>query len=157
MVDAIDSDDKFVNELETTLEIVDPKDSKVIESITMHQNAAGRYVADFAVQSYGSYLLKAVHKRDGKTVAESMGSVALPYPSEYLKTSVNTEILAQAATISSGHKQATGPQLFDPGDEKIDYTQDLWPWVLLFVACGLVLDTYLKRLRILGHKSLPYA
>ena len=157
VVDAIDDDDKFVNELETTLEVIDPKTSKAVESITMHQNAAGRYLADFPVRSYGSYLLKAVHKRDGKTVAESMGSVALPYPAEYLKTSINTEVLLQAATISEGHTQVEPPKLFDPGDQKIDYTQDLWPWVLLFIAIGLVLDTYLKRLRILGHKSLPYA
>ncbi len=156
VVDAIDDDDKFVNELETTLEVIDPKTSKAVESITMHQNAAGRYLADFAVRSYGSYLLKAVHKRDGKIVAESMGSVALPYPAEYLKTSINTEVLLQAATISAGHKQVEPSKLFDPGDQTIDYTQDLWPWVLLFIAIGLVVDTYLKRLRILGHKSLPY-
>ena len=86
-----------------------------------------------------------------------MGSVSLPYPAEFLKTSVDTEVLLQAATISAGHKQVDAPKLFDPGDERITYTQDLWPWVLLFVACALVFDTYLKRLRILGHKSLPYA
>jgi Mg-chelatase subunit ChlD len=157
VVDAIDTEDKFVNELETTLEIIDPKDSKTKESITMTQNAAGRYVADFPVERYGSYMLKAVHKRDGKTVAESMGSVALPYPSEYLKTSINTESLMHAATVTDGHPQPEPDKLFIPGDEKIDYTQDLWPWVLLFVACGLVLDTFLKRLRLFGHKALPYS
>ena len=30
----------------------------------MSQTAAGRYTADFKIQNYGSYLLKAVHKRD---------------------------------------------------------------------------------------------
>ncbi len=157
LVDAIDTDDRFVNELETTLQIIDPKTSKTVDSITMHQNAAGRYVADFDVKSYGSYLLKAVHKRDGKTVAESMGSVALPYPAEYLKTSVDTEALLQAAVTTSGHPQVEAPKLFEAGGEKIEYTKDLWPWVLLFVACALVMDTYLKRLRVLGHKALPYA
>lgn len=157
VVDAIDNDDKFVNELETTLEIIDPRDSKTKESIAMVQNAAGRYVAEFPVERYGSYMLKAVHKRDGKTVAESMGSVALPYPAEYLKTSVNPETLLHAATVTDGLPQAEPDKLFDPGDEHIDYTQDLWPWVLLLVACGLVLDTYLKRLRIFGHKALPYS
>ncbi len=156
VVDAIDNDDKFVNELETKLEIIDPKTSKVAETITMSQNAAGRYVADFAVQRYGSYMLKAIHKRDGKTVAESVGSVALPYPAEFLKTRVNMEGLAHAATVTGGHPQAEPAKLFDPGDEHMDYIQDLWPWVLLFLACGLVLDTYLKRLRIFGHKALPY-
>lgn len=156
IVDAIDNDDKFVNELETTLEIIDPKNSKTTETITMSQNAAGRYIADFSVDRYGSYMLKAVHKRDGKTVAESMGSVALPYPAEFLKTSVNTKTLDHAATVSGGHPQVKPATLFDPGDEHMSYIQDLWPWVLLFVAAALVLDTYLKRLRIFGHKALPY-
>ncbi len=157
IVDAIDTDDKFVNELQTTLEVIDPRDSKTKETIVMTQNAAGRYIADFPVKRYGSFLLKAVHKREGKTVAESLGSVSLPYPAEYLKTSVDTEALHHAATVTAGLPQAEPAKLFNPGDEHIDYTRDLWPWVLLFVACGIVLDTFLKRIRIFGHKALPYA
>jgi Mg-chelatase subunit ChlD len=156
-VDAIDTEDKFVNELETTLEIIDPRDSKTKESVVMTQNAAGRYIAEFPVKRYGSFMLKAVHKREGKTVAESLGSVALPYPAEYLKTTLNTESLRHAATVTDGHEEAEPAKLFNPGDEHIDYTRDLWPWVLLFVACGMVLDTFLKRIRIFGHKALPYS
>lgn len=156
VVDAIDSDDKFVNELETSLEIIDPRDSKTKQSVTMTQNAAGRYVADFAVDRYGSYMLKAVHKRNGKTVAESLGSVALPYPTEYLKTSVHTEAMLHAVTVTDGIAEPEPAKLLDPGDEHIAYTQDLWPWVLLLLAGALALDTYLKRLRIFGHKALPY-
>src|SRR5690606_24207873 len=156
VVDAIDAEDKFVNELETDLEVIDPKTSMVNETITMSQNAAGRYTADFAVDRYGSYMLKAVHKRDGQTVAESTGSVALPYPEEFLSTSIDTEALLHAATVSGGHAEAKPAQLFDPGNEHIDYTQDLWPWVLLFVAGAIVVDTGLKRLRIFGHKALAY-
>lgn len=156
VVDAIDSDDKFVNELETKLEVIDPKTSKVKETITMSQNAAGRYTADFAVDQYGSYMLKAVHRRDGQIVAESTGSVALPYPEEFLSTGINTESLAHAATVTAGHPEAKPAELFEAGDEHMDYTQDLWPWFLLFVAGAIVLDTYLKRLRLFGHKALAY-
>jgi Mg-chelatase subunit ChlD len=82
VVDAIDSGDKFVNELDTQLEVIDPATGKTIEKLPMAQTAAGRYTTDFRIQSYGSFLLKAVHQRDGKTVAESLGSVALSYPLE---------------------------------------------------------------------------
>ena len=71
-VDAIDTGDKFVNELDTDLQVIDPANNKVTQSMPMSQTAAGRYTADFKIQKYGSYLLKAIHKRDGKTVAELM-------------------------------------------------------------------------------------
>src|SRR4029453_18320784 len=99
-VGAIDSGDKFVNELDTELQVIDPATNKVTETLPMAQTAAGRYTADFKIQKYGSYLLKAVHKRGGNTVAESLGSVALSYPLEYLMSSADTEALEHAAQVS---------------------------------------------------------
>ena len=114
-VDAIDSGDKFVNELDTDLQVIDPATNKVTETVPMAQTAAGRYTADFKIQKYGSYLLKAVHKRNGKTVAESLGSVALSYPLEYLRTTPDLEPLKHAAQVSGGHDQAKPAQIWDAG------------------------------------------
>src|SRR6185503_9611962 len=127
-VDAIDSGDRFVNEMDTELQVIDPATNKVIESMPMGQTAAGRYTADFKIAHYGSYLLKAVHKRDGKTVAESMGSVALSYPLEYLRSTPDLEPMQQAARVSGGHDQAKPEQVWDAAGESTPYTQDLWPY-----------------------------
>jgi Ca-activated chloride channel homolog len=156
MVDAVDVNDQFVNELDTTLEIIDPRDSKTKQVVPMVQNAAGRYTADFAIDRYGSYMLKAVHRREGRVVAESMGAVALPYPSEYLRTTPNTEPLQHAASVTQGFDQVTPEQAWRPLGESIKYSQDLWPWVLLFVACLLVLDIYLKRVRLFGYRTIRF-
>jgi uncharacterized membrane protein len=156
MVDAVDVNDQFVNELDTTLEIIDPRDSKTKQVVPMVQNAAGRYTADFAIDRYGSYMLKAVHRREGRVVAESMGAVALPYPSEYLRTTPNPEPLEHAASVTRGFDQVTPEQAWRPLGESIKYTQDLWPWVLLFVACLLVLDIYLKRVRLFGYRTIRF-
>jgi Ca-activated chloride channel homolog len=155
-VDAVDVNDKFVNELDTTLEIIDPASSKTVRSVPMVQNAAGRYTADFAVDRYGSYLLKAVHKRRGQVVAESVGSAALPYPLEYFYTAPDDTALRHAAMVTGGMGQAEPKKVFDPGKETIPYTQDLWPWVLLAVAGALVLDTFLKRVRIFGYRTIEF-
>jgi hypothetical protein len=155
-VDAVDVNDKFVNELDTTLEIIDPASSKTVRSIPMVQNAAGRYTADFAVDRYGSYLLKAVHKRRGQVVAESVGSAALPYPLEFFFTAPDDTALRHAAMVTGGMGQAEPKKVFDPGKETIPYTQDLWPWVLLAVAGALVLDTFLKRVRIFGYRTIEF-
>jgi Ca-activated chloride channel homolog len=156
VVDAIDPNDKFVNELDTTLEVIDPKTNKVTAEIPMDQAAAGRYVADFRVQRYGSFLLKAVHKRDGKTVAESMGSVALPYPLEYLKSTPDTEPLQHAATVTGGHDQAKPAEIWASEGESVAYTQDLWPWVLLVCAGLYLLDLYARRVRLFGYRTIKF-
>lgn len=155
-VDAIDSADKFVNELDTDLEVIDPASNKVVQTLPMQQTAAGRYAADFKLDRYGSFLLKAVHKREGKTVAESMGSVALSYPLEYLRSTATPEPLMHAATVTGGHGQATPQQVWDPGKDQISYTQDLWPYVLLIVAGLFLLDLYAKRVRLFGYRTMKF-
>jgi Ca-activated chloride channel family protein len=156
VVDAVDASDRFVNQLDTTLEIVDPASSKTVRSIPMVQNAAGRYTADFAVDRYGSYLLKAVHKRAGRVVAESLGSAALPYPLEYFYTEPDDAPLRHAATVTGGIGQANPARIYDPAGQSIDYTKDLWPWVLLGVACLMILDVYLKRVRLFGYRTIEF-
>ncbi len=156
-VDAIDSSDKFVNELDTELQVIDPATNKVTETLPMSQTAAGRYTADFKIQKYGSYLLKAVHKRGGQTVAESLGSVALSYPLEYLRSSADTEPLEHAAQVSGGHAQAKPAQVWDAAGEKVPYTQDLWPYALLAVAILFILDLYTKRVRLFGYRTIKFS
>ena len=156
VVDAIDTGDKFVNELDTHLEVIDPATSKTIDKLPMPQTAAGRYTTDFRIQKYGSYLLKAVHQRDGKTVAESLGSVALSYPLEYLRTTPDPEPLRHAAQVSGGRDQAQPAEIWDPGKEKVSYTQDLWPYVLLGVLALFLLDLYAKRVRLFGYRTIKF-
>jgi uncharacterized membrane protein/uncharacterized protein YegL len=156
VVDAIDPNDRFVNELDTQLEIIDPKTNKVIRTMPLDQTAAGRYTAEFRIEKYGSFLLKAVHKRDGKTVAESMGSVALSYPIEYLKTTPDPEPLEHAATVTGGHDQAPAAKVWSADGESVAYTQDLWPWVLLVVAGLFLMDLYARRVRLFGYRTIKF-
>ena len=65
-------------------------------------------MADFAMDRYGSYMLKAVHRRDGRVVAESMGAVALSYPVEYLLASGS--LLYMTAEVQHEWKHSILPQ-----------------------------------------------
>lgn len=155
-VDAIDSGDKFVNELDTDLEVIDPATNKVTETVPMAQTAAGRYTADFKIAKYGSYLLKAVHKRNGNTVAESLGSVALSYPLEYLRSSSDTSALEHAVKVSQGHAQAKPTEVWSADGESVPYTEDLWPYVLLAAVGLFILDLYAKRVRLFGYRTIRF-
>jgi Ca-activated chloride channel homolog len=156
VVDAVAKNDRFVNDLETTLEVVDPRDNQVKRTVPMAQSAAGRYEAEFPVDRYGTYILKAVHRRDGQVVAESVGSVALPYPAEFLRTTPDEEPLRQAATITGGLAAPKPPQLFDAMGEKIQYHKDMWPHVLIAVALLFLLDLYLRRVRVFGYRVMKF-
>jgi len=156
VVDAVAKDDRFVNDLETTLEVVDPRDNQVKHTVPMGQTAAGRYEADFPVDRYGTYILRAVHRRDGNVVAESVGAVSLPYPAEFLRSTPDEEPLKQAATITGGLARPKGAQVFQAMGEKIEYHKDLWPFVLLSVALLFLLDLYLRRVRILGYRVMKF-
>lgn len=156
VVDAVDHGDRFVNDLDTVLEVIDPRDSKVKRTVPMEQTAPGRYEADFPVDRYGTFLLRAVHRRGGAVVAESVGSVALPYPAEYLRSTPDEEPLRQAAVVTGGREKPSPAALFDPGDERIRHHRDLWPYVLLVVAGIFVVDVYLRRVRIFGYNTLKF-
>lgn len=156
VVDAIDSGDQFVNALDTALQVIDPATNTVKQTVPMSQTAAGRYVADFPIERYGSFLLKAVHARDGKVVAESLGSVALPYPLEYLKTTPDTAALDQAAIVTGGTGQLAPKDAWKAGDESVAYTQDLWPWVLLGMIALFLLDLFARRVRLFGYRTIKF-
>ncbi|MCA9676761.1 MAG: VWA domain-containing protein, partial [Myxococcales bacterium] len=156
VVDAIDPNDRFVNELDTELEVIDPRDNAVKQTLPMDQTAAGRYVAEFRIERYGSFLLKAIHKRDGKTVAESMGSVSLPYPLEYLKTTPDPTPLEHAAVVTGGQGDPEPAAVWNPDKETVSYVEDLWPWVLLAVAGLLLLDIFAKRARLFGYRTIRF-
>jgi Mg-chelatase subunit ChlD len=155
-VDALDSSDRFVNNLDTQLEVIDPATGHTVQSLPMQQTAAGRYGAEFRVERYGAFLLKAVHRRDGRIVAESTGAVSLSYPLEYLRSTASTAALAQAATITGGYHNATPEEMWAADGQPIATIEDLWPWVLLLVAGVFILDLYARRVRLFGYRTIAF-
>lgn len=156
VVDAIDANDQFVNGLDTKLQVVDPATDQVKQTLAMDQTAAGRYVADFAIARYGSFLLRAIHSRDGKTVAESLGSVSLPYPLEYLRTTPDDSALRQAAVVTGGQDQVAPAAAWKAGEESIAFTRELWPWALLAMVGLWLLDLYARRVRLFGYRTIKF-
>jgi uncharacterized membrane protein len=156
VVDAVNRDDRFVNELDTTLEVVDPRDSKVKRTLPMAQSAAGRYEADFPIDRYGTYILRAVHRRGGQLVAESMGAVSLPYPAEYLRTTPDIETLRQAGVVTGGVAAPTPAAAWSTLGEHITYHRELWPLVLLGIAGAFLIDIYLRRVRLFGYRAMKF-
>jgi hypothetical protein len=151
-VDAIDRNDRFINGLESSITVFDPRRPNKKWKYPLHQTAAGRYTGNFKLKRYGSFLLRAKHRLDGKIVAESLATVAIPYPEEYLHWGIAEKKLRRAATITGGRVAPTPEQLFAPAERRVRYHKDLWP-MLIYVIVGLFLfDIILRRLRLFGYR-----
>lgn len=159
-VDAIDTADRFMNDLESTLTVegpmgapaaregVDNPQARVRETHALRQTAPGLYEARFPLERYGSFMLTASHERQGRAVAESTAQLANPYPREYLTFEPNRALLERATGVTGGGALDAISALFDPGDETIRSHEELWP-KLLFLALGLfLLDLALRRVRL---------
>ena len=158
-VDAIGVDDEFLDGLESTLHVSGPMgrapgddEPRVDLDLPLRQTAPGRYEARFPLSRYGSFVLTAQHRRDGRSVAESHAQLANPYPREYMTLEPDTALLDQAAQLTGGFTDPSPAQLFDPGDERIQHHEELWQWLLFCALLLFLLDLALRRVRIFDRK-----
>jgi secreted protein with Ig-like and vWFA domain len=168
-VDAIGADDEFMNDLTSSVHVEGPmggapsrgrrdagegppETARVSEDHPLRQTAPGRYEARFPLAQYGSFVLTAEHRRDGRTVAESSAQLSNPYPREYMTLEPDVRLLERAATLTGGTVEPTVARLFDPGDERIQQHEELWPRVLFAALLLFVLDLALRRVRLFDRK-----
>lgn len=159
-IDAFGPDERFENGLDSTLTVIGPMPSTDKHEIAMAQTAPGRYEASFLLDKYGSFLLRAEHKRaeqDGKknAVAVSYGHVSNPYPQEYARFEPNRELLARVAEATSGKVDPPIAAVFDPAGESITYHEDLWPKAIMAAMAVFLLDLFVRRVRLFDRKVLP--
>jgi Ca-activated chloride channel homolog len=158
-IDAIGADDRFQNGLNAALTITGPQPNGPTRKLPMPQTAPGRYEADFPLERYGSFLLRAALERpidDGRskmvTVAESFGHVTNAYPREYLALAPDVATLAHAAAAAGGSLDPTPASLFDPAGEAIRYHEDLWPRFVGSAIVLFLLDLLVRRVRLFDGK-----
>lgn len=164
VVDAVSQEDLFLNGMESTLRIEGPMGGRRAREgnaedaedpqlrrtreVPLRQVAPGRYEARFPLDAYGSFVLAAEHRRDGRLVAESAAQLANPYPAEYRTFEPNEALLASVAELTNGRVDPEVETLFDADGESIRAHEELWP-TLLMIALGLfLLDLLLRRVRL---------
>jgi hypothetical protein len=158
IVDAIGEDDRFINGLDSTLTIAaaEAGSGRAAErfkrDVELRQTAPGRYEADFPLDRYGSFVLRAVHRVEERVVAESFAQLANPYPREYLATGPSPELLAQLARATRGRIDPTPAQAFDTFGEKIRFHADLWRELVAIALAIFLVDLVFRRVRIFDRK-----
>lgn len=154
VVDAIGPDDRFINDLDSTLDITDPDGET--RQVDLHQIAPGRYETTFELGAYGSYELTATHTRGGDNFAVSHNSLAYPYPRGLSFTQPNTALVEQAVELASGTLNPDPAQLFDPDGEEVRYRRQLWPYFAGLALLLLILDLGMRRVRLSGSTDISW-
>jgi hypothetical protein len=139
--------------------VTNPRKPGERREVAMRQVAPGRYQAEFELNDYGSFLLRAQHARrdpDGtkKPFATSFGQVSNPYPLEYASFEPDVEKLRRAAEVGGGSLDPAPSASFDPGKETISHQRDLWDRFVIAAIIAFLLDLLVRRVRIFDRKSV---
>ncbi|MEM9073457.1 MAG: VWA domain-containing protein, partial [Myxococcota bacterium] len=164
VVDGIGADDQFLNGLDSTLRIDGPMGARAARDgeddpqlrrtreLPLRQTAPGRYEARFPMDSFGSFVITAQHRREGRLVAESASQLANPYPAEYRTLEPDEVLLSAASEVTGGRIDPAPEALFEADGETIRAHKELWPWLLYFALGLFVLDLLLRRVRLFDRE-----
>jgi len=158
IVNASDSEDKFLNFLDMNATAVGP--DLVPKSISMRQQAPGRYIGEFTPEEAGSYMLSIVPGSDRQIFTTG---VNVPFSDEYRIRQANMRLIEQLAnsTPLGGQTGKVLPELNDtdmeellrfdtyrPGLPPARSLKDIWPLVVLLGASLFLADVFIRRVAV---------
>ncbi len=167
VVTALDKDDQFLNFLDLTGTLLDPKMQRV--ELPLKQTAPGRYVGRVPVAQSGSYFLSI---SPGPNQAPVRAGVNVPYSAEFKDRQSNTQMLRNLAALAPEGGRP-GIILPEPTDqEKLDkslaanvFRHDLkrattrqtgWHLLALAAGCLFLFDVFNRRV-IVSFAWVPVA
>jgi Ca-activated chloride channel homolog len=154
-VDAIRDDDRFENGLSSEMVLRGPWPESTEQRVAMRQVGPGRYEARLPLARYGAFSLRAVHRRDGRVVAESRGRVDYPYPREYAALEPDLGLLTALASATGGATDPTARAMFDAAGESLRHRAPVWRYPVMLAVAVMLLDLLLRRVRIFDRGFKP--
>jgi uncharacterized membrane protein len=146
LVDARDGDGRFLNGLEMTANVVAPTGQ--VETVSLTQQAPGRYEASFQPQLEGAYFMRLAGEDEAAdvVVGQTAGWV-LGYSPEYRQLEPEIDLLAQLAGMTGG-QEVTGniTAVFERAPQSQPSSRPVWPWLTLLALLLLPVDVGLRRL-----------
>lgn len=153
----VDSPEGFANELDASLEVIDPAlaadDPARTMTLVLELSAPGRYEGVLHDVSRGQRVLRAkLHDRElpPRLVAEATAQVSVPYPGELRPDQFEWNPQWLEALPVASHDGAVDEVVAAPGDPGSRLrVESLWPRVLLFLLLPLLLlDLLLRRISL---------
>ncbi|RMF37597.1 MAG: VWA domain-containing protein [Planctomycetota bacterium] len=158
VVNALDSDDKFLNFLDMQAVAVGP-DLKPIPLI-MRQTAPGRYVGTFDADAAGSYLVNII---PGPGMAPITTGASVPFSDEYRVRQANLNLLEQLSQLAPAggqpgvlaealdnrtFQELLRHDVYREGVPRAMSLRDVWPYCLVIAAFCLFADVFVRRVAL---------
>ncbi len=115
------------------------------QTITLQQDAPGRYMGRFPLRDVGDYMLTVIEKQPDGTVRTATRGYALPYPPEYRFSRANIPLLTRIAEITGGRLNPQPEQAFRPVARRGASVSDLWRALLWLAVVLLLMDITVRR------------
>jgi uncharacterized membrane protein len=146
IVDAVDSQGKFLNQLDLQAAISHP-DGKNSE-VKLRQTQPGHYEAEFQTAATGVYMANIKTMSNGVLTASQAVGTAIPYSAEFRDLKPNMHLLSKIADI-------TGGRVLTPTDDLFNYKRipalrptPMWNWFLAGAILLFPLDVAIRRVMI---------
>jgi hypothetical protein len=159
VINALDKDDEFLNFLKMNAAAIDPELKDF--DVEVQQVAPGRYVAEFDTPKDGNYFIN-VHPGPGH--APLLLGVNVPYSSEFRERESNMALLESLARMNpkGGQSGQMLPNALERGTPEKTLSvdtfrgglplaisiQDVWPMVLVTMACVFFADVFVRRVTV---------
>jgi Ca-activated chloride channel homolog len=146
VVNAIDLNGKFLNQLDLQATITPPEGKSV--DIKLRQTQPGFYESSFLASEMGIYMANLRTMTNGVLVASQPIGASVSYSAEYRDTKPNLHLLKKI-------KDATGGRMLLPTDDVFGFQRipamrptPMWSWLLAFAVLMFPLDVALRRVMI---------
>jgi len=156
-VDAFTADERFDNTWSSRLTVRQVGKKGEPREVAMRQVAPGRYEADFELDAFGSFLLRADHGRrteqgTEEPVGVSFAHVSNPYPREYASFEPDIDRLRRAVIAGGGALDPEPKRIYDPAGESIVRHADLYGRFVFAALAAFLLDLLMRRVRLFDRK-----
>jgi hypothetical protein len=154
--DAIDDQDRFDSGLVSELVIQAEGTAEPIVT-AFSRVSPGRYQARARLPGFGSYALRATHRRKNASgdllpVGISRGSVSWPYPEEYRVLAAEPEVLRSWARAGDGLFAPSAPtQALAAGAERVVTEKGRQTWLIFLSLALFLLDLLVRRVRLVDR------
>ena len=148
LVDVRDGDGRFLNGLDMTANIVAPNGQ--VETVSLIQQAPGRYATSFQPQQEGAYFLRlAGEDETADVIIGQTGGWVLGYSPEYRQLEPDLALLEQIASLTGGQDVTEDKTaVFARAPQTQASPRPIWPWLTLLALLLLPVDIGLRRLVI---------
>jgi hypothetical protein len=179
IVSALDKEDQFLNFLSMQATVTD--DESKSTTVPIRQVAPGRYIGEYDTDQAGAYMVNVSgelpsspgdeDKKDRPRRFSLRTGVSVPYSDEYRNRETNRALIdflagltpegGEPGEVIDGNVQRGNldPLLavntFRHNLAKAVSSSDIWPWLLLTMACLFLGDVFIRRVQITWEWLAP--